>query len=1802
MKTLLIALALLLAVTDSQAQFQRQYGTNLDETFTKVIRSGANYYVLGTGEITDGQAARATVSRLNATGQLQWTLSLNTASRWNDAVLTPNGNLLLVGQSMPDDNTSRAIMGLVTTTGTFSWVRSYDQPNRDAFTRIARNPSPQNAAYPYYVLGRQVQSLPNNDDVFLMNVDETGDINWKKKFNSAEDDEFVNDLETLPNGDLILAGFRGTQGVIFRANNAGTLVNGVSPGLAFAFSDVAPGSGGTFYAVGTDFQNQQAHLMKFNADLLVIWDVTIEVMTEVKQVWQATNGDIFVTGETPSPPVANQPTIYRFIENIDGPALQWSQTLDNGELAYQGGATTFLPPSQLAYVDGRIPSAGGFGQLCAFLSISDLALTTCMTVEVPDIMLPGNTIFYAPILPDIAFFDEPTASNLSGNLRTWQQGDACNPASTCTTSIVVNYVDNCGHVQVNTVNTGPLPISYQWCSGESTASLDVQLPCGPHTFCVSITCADGSMANASQTINITDNIPPTALCAPGFGVSLDANCTTIITPAMIDAGSYDNCQIQSISVSPTTITGCGDFPVILTVKDWCNNTSTCTTSVQTLEVVPPQLTCPANTQITCNGSTSPTLTGMATATDNCDPNPVINYTDANSGLIPCNGQITRIWTARDTCGNDTSCVQLITIADLAPPTIMCPPAMQLSCNDSTLPASTGTATATDNCDSTPAISFSDVSSGQIPCNAQIIRTWTATDSCGNDATCMQLITINDQQPPTITCPPNQTVSAGLSGCTAVVNGIKWLTATDNCGTPPVTYVVSGTTAATGLNDASGLTFNAGLSTVTYTATDACGNPASCSFTIMVSDNVPPNAICLPGVGIELDTNCAAVLTPGLIDGGSFDNCQIQSISVSPNTFNQCGAFPVTLTVMDNSGNMSTCASSVQVTDGIPPVAVCTGIGVVVDANCQGAVTASLLDGGSTDNCQIQSLSVSPGTLSGCGLFPVTLTVTDVCGNSSSCVAMVQTIEDTPPAIMCPPDMQVDCAFGLTPNITGYATATDNCDPNPAIAYSDMSTPGAGPCSWVLMRTWSANDACGNESTCLQVITVSDHTLPNAVCLNGVGIELDANCMATVSANQIDGGSTDNCQIQTFGVSPNAFNQCGVFPVTLSVTDWCGNTSNCFSQVQVGDPISPVITCIPGFSVVADPVTCTAVVNGIQWATLSDNCALPTVSYDITGATTASGTGDASGLTFLEGFSTLTYTATDICGNTASCSLEIEVACFPQEDICWEWAARMGSTNTDVGNSIAVDAVGNVYTTGLFRGTVDFDPGPGIFNLGSFGAEDVFITKMDISGNLLWAKQIGGSFSDYGTGAIDASGNVYIAGTFSTTTDFDPGAGTFNLTPVSGFDGFLLKLDANGNFLWVKHIVATSASWTLVPRALVVDPSGNIYVTADFNGIYDFDPGAGVFTLNSAPGSDIVTFKIDAGGNLVWAKQLQVTGSVQDIAVDASGNVLTTGEFSGVSDFDPSAATVNLSPVGSSNTFIVKLDGAGNFVWAKQIDNGTNFGLSLAVDAAGNVYTTGGFSNTADFDPGPGIFSLSSTGNYDIYILKLDAAGGLVWAKDMGGGSNDRGISIGVDALQQVYTTGFFAGTADFDPDLGVTNFTATGFYDMFITKLDAAGNLGWAKQISGITAEKGNAIAIDALGCVYTTGDFQSIVDFDAGPSVFSLTSAGIEDAFVLKMCPCIRTGVNEPGEQVKGFELLAAYPNPFRHTTTIGYYLPVSIQVRLAVYDLLGREMAVLVNEQMPQGSHTIDFELGNLPAGTYYYTMQAGDYRATRKLVCIK
>jgi hypothetical protein len=469
------------------------------------------------------------------------------------------------------------------------------------------------------------------------------------------------------------------------------------------------------------------------------------------------------------------------------------------------------------------------------------------------------------------------------------------------------------------------------------------------------------------------------------------------------------------------------------------------------------------------------------------------------------------------------------------------------------------------------------------------------------------------------------------------------------------------------------------------------------------------------------------------------------------------------------------------------------------------------------------------------------------------------------------------------------------------------------------------------------------------------------------------------------------------------------------------------------------------------------------------------------------------------------SFILTVSTFGQDPLL-RWAKQIGSSNADGATSSVVDVNGNVYTTGSFTYTIDADPGPGECWLSSYGGYDVFISKLDASGSFVWAKQLSGTSFEVGYSiAVDASGNVYTTGTFEGTVDFNPSSGTFSMTAEGGEDIFISKLNASGGFVWAKKFSGTQYEGS---NGIAVDGSGNIYITGYFEGAVDFDPGPSSSTLISVSNSsDIFISKLNSGGDYVWVRQIgsNMDEFAKSITVDNSGNVYTTGEFEGTVNFNPSSGTFNLTSNGNYDVFISKLNSSGGFVWAAHLGGSSwDCGESIAVDGSGNVHSTGFFDGTADFDPGTGTYNLTSAGGNEIFISKLNASGNFVWAKGMGGSSNsEAGYGVALDPSGNVYSTGMFEGTADFDPGSATYNLISAGDADIFVSKLDASGNFGWAKRMGGPASDEGKAIALMNSYYIYTSGSFNGTADFDPGSGTYYLTSYGSSDIFIHQLSQC---------------------------------------------------------------------------------------------------
>jgi hypothetical protein len=449
---------------------------------------------------------------------------------------------------------------------------------------------------------------------------------------------------------------------------------------------------------------------------------------------------------------------------------------------------------------------------------------------------------------------------------------------------------------------------------------------------------------------------------------------------------------------------------------------------------------------------------------------------------------------------------------------------------------------------------------------------------------------------------------------------------------------------------------------------------------------------------------------------------------------------------------------------------------------------------------------------------------------------------------------------------------------------------------------------------------------------------------------------------------------------------------------------------------------------------------------------------------------------------------------------YSWTKTMGGTDYDGGRSVAVDGSGNVYVTGFFSGTVDFDPGAGTDNHTSAGYSDIFLTKINSDGTYGWTKTMGSASNhDYGYSvAVDGSGNVYVTGFFWGTVDFDTGAEIDSHTSAGISDIFLTKINSDGTYGWTKTMGGLSDE---SGYSVAVDGSGNIYVTGYFSGTADFDPGAG-FDNHTSAVKDIFLTKINSDGSYGWTKTMGGSDEYgYSVAVDGSGNVYVTGTFEGTADFDPGVATDNHTSAGGLDIFLTRINSDGSYGWTKTMGgtDSAGYGRSVAVDGSEDVYVTGYFTGTVDFDPGVATDNHTSAGGADIFLTRINSDGTYGWTKTMGGGLNENSFSVAVDGSGNVYITGNFRGTVDFDPGAGADNHTSAGYHDIFLTRINSDGTYGWTKTMGGTDSDWGYSVAVDGSGDIYVTGEFYGTADFDPGAVTDNHTSAGGYDIFLTK-------------------------------------------------------------------------------------------------------
>jgi hypothetical protein len=843
-------------------------------------------------------------------------------------------------------------------------------------------------------------------------------------------------------------------------------------------------------------------------------------------------------------------------------------------------------------------------------------------------------------------------------------------------------------------------------------------------------------ADFVQTITVQDTTPPTlGACPPNIIVTcahVGGELVSFTAPTSSDACSTSVvvCRTNGVAITSPNIFPAGVTPVVCTATDACGNVSApCTFTVTVNDTVDPVIVCPPDALVQCPDPTTPSATGSATATDNCDPDPDVTFVDA--APIEVTPATPDGWSLRTTStgtagyvngpgspplpsgsvalavGNDSGALAETRLTGYDGTRLADLTELAYSAYRSVVPVGgvnedillllevdsdnngicddvlifepewqgtpvlhatwqrwnalsgkwwsqfNGSAGGTRGAGVKPlsdylavfpdakicgsggqpgialraglvfgawqnfagnadffAIGVSGTSStynfeltpaNQCPTLDIIIRTWTATDSSGNQSSCSQAIVVQDTVPPVLAgCDP-VSVPNDVGACSAVVNYAP--TATDAC---------SGSAAVT-CSPASGGTFPVGTTTVSCSATDACGNTGTCSFTVTVFDAEPPVASCPANITQSNDPNqCGAGVT---FTAGAIDNCPGATVACVPasGSFFTVGTSTVTCTPTDAAGNVGpTCSFTVTVNDTQPPVATCPAD--IITGNDAGVCSAVVnYTAGAADNCPGAIVACVPASGSAfiVGTTTVTCTATDAAGNTGTCSFTVTVNDTEAPVATCPANITTGNDPGLCSAVVTFtATATDNCPGQSIVCVPASGTAFAVGSTTV---TCTATDAAGNTASCSFTVTVND-TEPPVATAGSIGA-----CYTTVAAAEAAAiaatTATDNCGPITFSAA--TVGTCTAV-VTVTATDGAGLTATATYNTRIDNtaPVLGAITATQGANnVLNNDCSVNPVVQGTVTITVvaSDDCGLagghPSVVL-VNGANTADISGSA----------------------------------------------------------------------------------------------------------------------------------------------------------------------------------------------------------------------------------------------------------------------------------------------------------------------------------------------------------------------------------------------------------------------------------------------------------------------------------------------------------------------------------------------------------------------------------------------------------------
>ncbi len=1207
---------------------------------------------------------------------------------------------------------------------------------------------------------------------------------------------------------------------------------------------------------------------------------------------------------------------------------------------------------------------------------------------------------------------------------------------------------------------------------------------GANIVTLSVTDINGNLKTTTAIVTVVDTITPIVI-TQNKTIYLNASGSASITASQINNGSSDACGISTVTVSPTSFSclNVGSNTVVLTIRDVNNNVKTGTAIVTVIDTVRP-VAIAQNITVQLNATGNASITGAQInngSTDACGVNTSLLSVTPSTFTCSNIGTNAVVLTVTDVNGNISTANATVTVADTVRPVVN-------TQNITVQLNATGSATITGaqiNNGSTDACgvnaSLLSVSPSTFTCSNIGVNTVTlsVTDNNGNVKTGTAIVTVADTVRPVVIT-QNITVQLNATGNATITAGQVNNGSTDACGVNTSLLSVSPSTFTCS---------NTGANTVTLTVTDLNGNVKTGTAIVTVQDTVRP-VVITQNISVQLSSLGTATITAAQINNGSSDACGIATVAVSPSTFTcaNIGSNIVTLTVTDTKGNIKTGTATVTLSDTIKPNVITKNITAYLGSNGTLTLTGAQVNNGSTDNCTISTLSVSPSTFtcSNIGANTVTLTVTDLSGNFKTGTAIV-TVSDTVRPVVVTQNITVQLSATGTASITAAQINNGSYDSCGIAAVTASPTSFTCANTGANTVTLTVTDVNGNIRTGTAIVTVQDTIKPNVIARN-ITVYLGTAGTVTVLGTQVNGGSTDNCGVATYAVVPATFNcsNIGNNNVVLTVTDTKGNFKTATAVITVLDTITPIVITRNVTAILSATgtvsVTAAQVNNGS-----TDACGIATTVVSPSSFTCTN-----------IGANIVTLTVTDVNGNIKTGIATVTVTDTIAPIVITQNRRLYLATNGAIAVTPALIDNGSTDFCGIASMTVT----PNILRCANIGLNTVTLTVTDLGGNVRTGTAVVTIFDTIKPTVITKNISVYLSST-----------GTASILGTQINNG---SLDACG-------IATYSAS----PSTFTCSNTGaNIVVltVTDVNG--NFKTGNATVTVIDTVRPNVITKNINA-----------YLGSNGTVTVLGSQVDNGSSDSCGISTYTVSPNTFTCSNLGANSVVLTVTDTKGNFktgtatitVLDTVVPVVVTQNITAQLSSIGTVTITAAQVNNGSSDAcgistlsvSPSTFTCSNIGNNTVILTVTDVNGNIktgtavvTVADTVRPVVNTQNITVQLNSLGTASITGVqinngstdICGIATYAVSPNTFTCSNIGANTVTLTVTDVNGNVRTgtavvtvADTITPTVVSQNITVQLNSLGTVTITGaqitgsssDICGIATRTATPSTFTCTNIG---------------------------------------------------------------------------------------------------------------